>query len=59
MNIERKNGVKTKKRVLTDKAKYVNIINDGEVVELVYGTSLENWRRLIPTVGSNPTLCAK
>ena len=25
---------------------------------MVYGSSLENWRGLIPTVGSNPTLSA-
>ena len=31
----------------------------GEVVELVYGTSLENWRACERTVGSNPTLSAK
>lgn len=31
----------------------------GEVTELAESTGLENRRRFIPTVGSNPTLSAK
>ena len=38
------------KKVLTAIVKYANIITvarNGEVVELVYGTSLENWRAFV------------
>ena len=38
------------KKLLTAIVKYANIITvarNGEVVELVYGTSLENWRAFI------------
>ena len=36
-----------------------NLIHFGEVTELAESTGLENRRRFIPTVGSNPTLSAK
>ena len=35
---------------MTIKEEYANIyivVRHGEVVELVYGTSLENWRRFV------------
>ena len=40
----------SEKILLTATEKYANIVlvaGHGEVVELVYGTSLENWRRFV------------